>query len=190
MTAPLDITDVVVDAVDADEFSPREDRLEWGFRWVTQIIVVLLMAIIGAEIVVRSLFGGSLQVTNELGGFALVALTFLSMSTCQVNHAYHRVHFLDTRLSPRGRAALRLVFDFLSLLVTLILVWQFARFEIISWKSGDVTSSNLMTPFWIPRTVMVLGVAGLAITLLRTIRGDLRRLAAAGRSGTGRGTSQ
>ena len=75
---------------------------------------------------------------------------------------------------------MRLAFDVLSLLVTLVLVWQFARFEIISFKSGDVTPSNLMTPFWIPRTVMVLGVAALAITLVRTIRGDLKRLHAAG----------
>ena len=179
MASPLAIDDIVVDAVDADGFSPREDRLEWVFRWVTQIIVVLLMVIIGAEVIVRSVFASSLQVTNELGGFALVALTFLSMSTCQVNHAYHRVHFLDARLSARGRATLRLVFDALSLVVALILVWQFARFEIISFKSGDVTSSNLMTPFWIPRAVMVIGVAGLAITLVRTIRGDLRRLRAA-----------
>jgi TRAP-type C4-dicarboxylate transport system permease small subunit len=178
MASPLAITEVVVDAVDADEFSPREDRIEWAFRWITQIIVVLLMAIIGAEVIVRSVFSSSLQVTNELGGFALVALTFLSMSTCQVNHAYHRVHFLDARLSARGRAALRLLFDALSLLVTLVLVWQFARFEIISFKSGDVTSSNLMTPFWIPRAVMVIGVAGLAVTLARTIRADLRRFRA------------
>ena len=180
MTSPLAIEEGVIDAVDADEFSPREDRLEWAFRWASQIIVMLLMALIGIEVVIRSAFGASLQFTNELGGFALVALTFLSMSTCQSNHAYHRVHFLDTRLSARGRAALRLLFDVLSLSVTLVLVWQFARFEIISFKSGDVTSSNLMTPFWIPRVVMVIGVAGLAITLLRTIRGDLLRLREAG----------
>ena len=183
MAAPLDITDVVTDAVDADAFSPREDRVEWFFRWMTQIVVVLLMVIIGAEIVVRSVFGGSLQFTTELGGFGLVALTFLSMSTCQVNHAYHRVHFLDSRLSARGRAVLRLVFDVLSLIVTLVLVWQFARFEIISYKSGDVTSSNLMTPFWIPRAFMVIGVAALAATLVRTIAGDVRRLRAAGAAG-------
>ena len=80
--------------------------------------------------------------------------------------------------AARGRAALRLVFDVLSLIVTLVLVWQFARFEIISFKSGDVTSSNLMTPFWIPRALMVIGVAGLAVTLARTIRADLRRFRA------------
>ena len=180
MAAPLAIDEGVVDLADADEFSPREDRLERAFRWLSQIIIILLMVLIGVEVVIRSALGASLQFTNELGGFALVALTFLSMSTCQSNHAYHRVHFLDTRLGARGRASLRLLFDTLSLAVTLILVWQFARFEIISWKSGDVTSSNLMTPFWIPRALMVVGVAGLAITMLRTIRGDFRRLGSAG----------
>jgi TRAP-type transport system small permease protein len=169
-------SDGIVEIADADEFSPREAWIERLFRWMAQAIVILLMVIVAIELVARGLFGWSLQSTTELGGYALVAITFLSMSTCLVNHAYHRVHFLEARLSPRGRAWLRLLFDSLAFAVTAILLWQFARFELITWRSGDVAPTNLMTPFWMPRLVMLVGVAGLAISLLRTILGDLRRL--------------
>jgi TRAP-type C4-dicarboxylate transport system permease small subunit len=170
------VSDGIVEATDADAFSPSEAWIEYLFRWTAQAIVILLMAIVAIELVVRGLFGWSLQSTVELGGYALVAVTFLSMSTGLVNHAYHRVHFLEARMSIRGRAWLRLVFDTLAFAVTAILVWQFARFELITWRSGDVAPTNLMTPFWMPRLVMLIGVTGLAISLLRTILGDLRRL--------------
>ena len=169
-------TDGIVEIADEDAFSPREVWIERLYRWMAEAVVLLLMVIIAIELVSRGFFGWSLQATNELGGYALIAITFLSMSTCLVNHAYHRVHFLEARLSARGRAWLRLMFDSLAFGVTAILVWQFMRFELITWRSGDVAPTNLMTPFWIPRLVMVFGVTGLAISLLRTIIGDIRRL--------------
>jgi TRAP-type C4-dicarboxylate transport system permease small subunit len=172
-------TDGIVETVDADAFSPPESWLERLFRWAAEAVVVLLMALVGVELIARGLFGWSLQSTAELGGYALVAITFLSMAPCLVNHAYHRVHFVEARISPRAGAALRLFFDCLAFVVTAFLVWQFGRFELITYRSGDVAPTNLMTPFWMPRLVMVIGVAGLLLSLMRTILGDLRRLRSA-----------
>lgn len=169
----------IIDTADADAFSPPEGGVERLFRWITEAIIVLLTAMVGVELVVRGGFSWSLQATAELGGYAVVAITFLSMSTCLVNHSYHRVHFVENRLSPRGKALLRLVFDLLSLVVSLVLAWQCARFELITWHSGDVAPTNLMTPYWLPRLVMVIGFAGLSFSLLRTLRSDLRRLRSA-----------
>ena len=171
-------------SIDIDAYCPSESRVEWTFRWLSQITVILVIVVIATEIVVRSLFGWSLQVTNELGGYALATIAFLSLPSCQMQHAFHRVHFLDARLSARGRAILRLIFDVLSLLCALILTWQFFRFERITWRSGDVAATNLMTPLWIPRLMMLLGAAGLSFALIRTVAADLRRV-----HGTSRGTS-
>lgn len=166
----------IVDHADDDPFSPREAWLERLFRWATEATVILLMIMVGIELVARGGFSLSLQVTTELGGYALVAISFLSMSTCLVNHSFHRVHFLEKRLSARGKASLRLTFDSLCLAVTAIMLWQCVRFELITWRSGDVAPTNLMTPFWIPRLFLAIGFAGLAVSLLRTLAGDVRRL--------------
>lgn len=180
--APLDPAlagDVELDSADADAFSPTED---WGARlgraigeWATVGLVLMM----GVEMVVRSLFGWSIQWSNEVGGYALVAITFLTLGSGQLLHAYHRVHFLDKHLSPAAQAGLRLLFDLGATVVTGVLLAEFVRFEWITWQSGDVAATTLLTPLWLPRLVMPLGLLLLAVAMLRTLAGDLRRLRAA-----------
>ena len=166
----------LVDAVDEDAFSPRETLLEAVTRWAIQVAVLLLVVMMGVEMIARSLFGWSLQVTNELGGYALIVITFLGLASGQAGHAFHRMHLLDAHLPPAGRAALRLVFDVATAIVAIVLFAEFARFTWITWRSGDVAATVLLTKLWIPRLAMPVGALALALTLLRTIAGDVRRL--------------
>jgi TRAP-type C4-dicarboxylate transport system permease small subunit len=168
-----------LDSADADAVSPPEDALSRLGRWASEWITVGLFVMMGVEMVVRSLFGWSIQWSNEVGGYALVAITFLMLGSGLLLHAYHRVHFLDTRLSPAANAALRLVFDLGAAVVTGVLLYEFVRFEWITWNSGDVAATSLMTPLWAPRLMLPLGLLLLANALLRTLAGDLRRLRAA-----------
>lgn len=166
---------------DADAFCPPEDKLAAVFRWASQAAVIGLILMMGVEMVVRSVFGWSIQISNEVGGYALLAITFLGFASGQLLHAYHRVHFLDHRLGPVGRARMRLMFDFASLVVIAVLSGELVRFEWITWKSQDVAATQLMTPLWIPRLVMPLGSLALVWALLRTLAADWRRLVAASR---------
>ena len=43
----------------------------------------------------------SFEIADELGGYMLVVMTFVSLSVCQVNNAFHRVELIQARLSPR-----------------------------------------------------------------------------------------
>lgn len=175
----LPVVDVEGASADADAFSPHEDWSARWARWATQAIMMGLVVMMGAEMVVRSAFGWSIQFSNELGGYALVAITFLSLGSGQLLHAYHRVHFLDQRLGPVGRARLRLLFDLGATVVALVLLFEMARFEWITWNSGDVAATSLLTPLWIPRLVMPLGLLVFTGALFRTLAGDWRRLRAA-----------
>ena len=71
-----------------------------------------------------------------------------------------------------------MIFDLLCLVCVAILLWQLARLELGTWQSDDVAPTILGTPLWIPRLTMPLGMAVLLFTLLRTVIGDWRRLAA------------
>jgi TRAP-type C4-dicarboxylate transport system permease small subunit len=167
--------DPVFDGVDEDAFSPRETWLEIATRWVIQLAVLLLVVMMGVEMIVRSLFGWSLQVTNELGGYALIVITFLGLASGQAGHAFHRMHLLDDHLSRTARAFLRLVFDSATAIVAIILCAEFTRFTWITYQSGDVAATVLLTKLWIPRIAMPIGALALVLTLLRTIAGDWRR---------------
>jgi TRAP-type C4-dicarboxylate transport system permease small subunit len=186
MTAPIEpqvntqvLGDLELDAADADAFAPGEDLFARVCRFISDWIVVGLVAMMGAEMLVRSLFGWSIQFSNEVGGYALVAITFLSLASGQLMHAYHRVHFVENKLSAKGRAWLRMVFDIGALAVTLVLLGELVRFEWITFQSGDVAATSLMTPQWMPRMVMPIGALALAWALLRTVAGDWRRVRAA-----------
>ncbi|CAN5816679.1 hypothetical protein BH11PSE13_BH11PSE13_21140 [soil metagenome] len=179
----LPLVDVDGSSADDDAFSPAEDWPARLARWTTQAIVVGLVVMMGVEMLVRSAFGWSVQFSNEIGGYALVAITFLSLGSGQLLHAYHRVHFLDSRLGPVGRARMRLLFDLAATAIAAVLLFEMARFEWITWKSEDVAATSLMTPLWMPRLVMPLGVLVLTWSLLRTLAGDWRRLRAASTAG-------
>ncbi|ROZ68778.1 TRAP transporter small permease subunit [Ramlibacter sp. WS9] len=168
-----------LDAADADEFSPHEGLAARICRGFSEWIVVGLVVMMGAEMLVRSVFGWSIQFSNEIGGYALVAVTFLSLASGQLLHAYHRVHFVEARLSPTGRARLRLAFDVAAFLVTAVLLAELVRFEWITFRSGDVAATSLMTPQWMPRLVMPIGTLVLAWALVRTVLADWRRVRAA-----------
>lgn len=168
-----------LDSHDEDEFSPAEDWSSRLCRFISDWLVVGLVIMMGAEMLVRGLFGWSIQFSNEVGGYALIAITFLALASGQLNHAYHRVHFVENKLSPSGKAWLRMIFNLGALAVSLVLLAEFVRFEWITWNSGDEAATSLMTPLWIPRLTMPVGMLALTWALLRTVAGDWRRVRAA-----------
>lgn len=159
-------------------WSPRKGPVERGAEMVCQAALVLMMAMIGAEVVVRTLAGYSFEVTDELGGYLLVTVTFLSFSVCHVEHSYHRVELIQARLSERARAWSELLFDLLSFGFAATLLWQTARLALMAWSNGETAPTNLMTPLWIPYLSMPLGSGLLCVTLLRALVRDVQRLAA------------
>jgi TRAP-type C4-dicarboxylate transport system permease small subunit len=155
---------------------PGASPIEEGCELLCALALVGMMALIGAEAFTRNLLGFSLQISDEIGGYLLVAVAFLSLSVAQAHGAYHQVELVRTRMSPRGRLVAGLLFDALSLLASAILLWQLIRHELSTWRSEDVAPTLLLTPLWIPELVMPVGAAILCLTLVRTIAGKARRL--------------
>src|SRR5215467_8691870 len=131
--------------------------------------LVVMLVVIGADIVTRSLFNFSFEISDELGGYMLVVITFISLPLCQISDSFHHVELVQSRLSPFGRAVSHVIFDVLSLAFCLLLFWQLARFQISSFRFGDVAPTYLATPLWIPRIAMVVGAAALCFSMVRTL---------------------
>jgi TRAP-type transport system small permease protein len=147
--------------------------------------LVVMLGAIGADIVTRSVFNFSFEISDELGGYMLVVITFVSLPVCQVNDSFHHVEFVQARLSVRARSISRVIFDLLSLAFSGILLWQLARFEISSWRLDDHAPTYLATPLWIPRLAMLIGAAALLFSMVRTLVADVVRLRP-GRVATGK----
>jgi TRAP-type C4-dicarboxylate transport system permease small subunit len=147
-----------------------------GCDWLCRATMLVMMAVVAVEIVARNVLGLSMQLSDELGGYLLVAIGFLSLPVCQASGGFHQVTFVHDRLPPRGRAALTLVLEAMALAFVLILLWQLGRLELNSVLRGDQSDTLLEMPLWVPRLAMVVGMAALAMTVGHSLVAAWRRL--------------
>jgi len=155
----------------------REGIVERTCGLLCELALVAMVLLIFAEIVAR-VFNHSFQVADELGGYLLSALTFLSLPVALVGGAYHQVDYFSAKLSPRARAVMTLIFTLLSLLFALVVEWQLWRLVSRSYSS-DVTAPTLLgTPMWIPQGFMLLGCGALIWSLCRVLLANIGALRA------------
>ena len=162
-------------------FHPPPTLLERTCMVICEIAIGVMAFIVILEIITRNLFNFSYEMSEELGGYIIVGITFLSLPVCQVYRSYHHVQFIQSRLPPRLRAMSHLLFDILSLGFCAVLVWQLTRFTVQSWRSQDVAPTLLATPLWIPQMLMPIGAVAVTISLLRSAAMNFRRYRAARR---------
>jgi TRAP-type C4-dicarboxylate transport system permease small subunit len=161
-----------------DRFHPAPTWLEKICMWICEIAIIAMGAIVILEIVTRNLFGFSFEMSEEVGGYIIVGITFLSLPVCQVYRSYHHVQFVQSRMSGRMQALSHLLFDLLSLLFCTVLLWQLTRFVATTFRTGDIAPTLLGTPLWIPQSLMPIGMAAATISLLRSAYANWRRVRA------------
>jgi TRAP-type C4-dicarboxylate transport system permease small subunit len=153
-------------------------RIENASEAVASLALIAMILLIGSEAIVRNVFHSSLEITDEICGYLLVAVTFLSMSVSEAHGAFHRVELIQARMSFRARVWLQIGFDLAALVASALVTWQLTRLALNAWNSGDVAPTPLQTPLWLPQMVMGLGMAFLCVALLRSMQAKYRRLRA------------
>ena len=156
----------------------EESLVERACKLVCVAALIAMLIVIGVDILTRSLFNFSFEISDELGGYLLVVITFVSLPVCQIGDSFHHVELVQSRLTPFARAVSHVIFDLLSLAFSGLLSWQLIRFELSSYRFGDHAPTYLATPLWIPQAVMMLGAAALCFSMVRTLAADVARLRA------------
>jgi TRAP-type C4-dicarboxylate transport system permease small subunit len=156
----------------------EETIVERTCRLVCVAALVVMLVVIAVDIATRSLLNFSFEISDELGGYLLALICFVSLPVCQAGDSFHRVELVQSRLSPFGRAVSHVVFDLLSFAFCALLLWQLVRFEMTSYRFADRAPTYLATPLWIPQAAMVFGAAAVCFTMLRSLVADIARLRA------------
>lgn len=154
----------------------REGIVERACHVLCAFSLLAMVLIVAVEVVTRNFMGFSFQISDELGGYIIVLISFLSLSVCQVSQSYHHVEFLQARLTRRGQAVSRVAFDLVCLALCVMLTWQLGRLAWNAFVSEDVAPTPLMTPLWLPQSLMPLGMAALCVSLARTLAANVRAL--------------
>jgi TRAP-type C4-dicarboxylate transport system permease small subunit len=135
-----------------------------------------MTALMLLEVVLRGVFNSTTEHSDELVGYLLVGVSFLSLALCQSRGAFHRVEMVQMRLGPRGKAVSALIFDLLSFAYVALTDWYFLQFVMSSYRREAQAPTMLATPLWIPETVMIVGATLLLVTLGRAIVRDVQEL--------------
>jgi TRAP-type C4-dicarboxylate transport system permease small subunit len=144
--------------------------------WTSAFCMIGMVVLILAEIVARGVFNATTEHSDELVGYLLVGVSFLSLALCQSRGAFHRVEMVQMRLGPRGQAVSTLVFDILSFGYIALTNWYFLQFVMSSYRREAMASTVLATPLWIPESVMIVGATLLLIMLGKAIVEDVRKV--------------
>jgi TRAP-type C4-dicarboxylate transport system permease small subunit len=156
--------------------------IEKGSEALCAFFLLAMIVLIGSEAIARNVFAASLQVTDEIGGYLLVAVTFLSMSVAEAHGAFHRVELIQARLGFNTRLISQIVFDLMSLGASAVITWQLTRLVLNSWRAEEVAPTPLQTPLWLPQAAMAIGTALLCVALVRTILTKAKRIRRSSRS--------
>lgn len=163
----------------ADEAFPYgipESHIERACRMMSAAALIITLPLIGLDIVTRTFFNYSFEISDEVGAYLLVAITFLSLPVSQAAGSFHHVQFVQSKLSLRGQVISRLIFDGTALFFSAIALWKYIEFVLVTWQFDDRAPTILYTPLWIPRSLLVVGMMALCFSLCRALIADMRRL--------------
>jgi len=138
-------------------------------RLLCGVMTMALVALVAVEVTARLVFNVSFDVTDEISGYLLVAIVFLSVPICLGEGALLRVDFIIKSLPERLRLYFEFIFDVMSLIFTIVFTYELMMIVISSYNRGMVSLSSLRLPLWIPQSTMPIGAGFLALALLRQI---------------------
>jgi TRAP-type C4-dicarboxylate transport system permease small subunit len=144
------------------------DRLGEVLLALSALMLLLMLALMGTEIVTRALLRTSTQVSDEYSGYLFTWMTMAGFYYAQRSDRFLRVDSLRGRLSPRARAAADAVTSLLgATLIAVLLYATWATFRTsIAFDSRSIQPSQ--TLLWIPQLVMPAGLALLLVAFLHS----------------------
>jgi len=139
--------------------------------------LLLMLALMMAEIVARGAFEASLYVTEEVCSYLLAVLVFFGLPRVMLQDALIRVDVLHSRLSERYRLVVNLICFVVSIIIAAVFLYQIGRLVMSSYRRDIVTTSGLEIHIYLPQMIMIVGfLAIFCVLVLLTVR-TLRRLA-------------
>ena len=111
-------------------------------------IVVILMAMVVADIFGRKVLNKPVPMSYEVGAFMLVFIVFLGLAYSQRQRAHIRVEILTLRMPPRLRAIMDLVAFTLGIAIYGAIFYQTFKWSYHSFEIGEYVAGLVNIPKW------------------------------------------
>lgn len=158
-------------------------KLAYGAGYLAGLVLLGIIGLTMAEVVSRYVLRNPLILSDEFGGYALVAISFLGLAYCAMEGGHIRITFLVDRLKRPTARTLRLVTLALALAFVAVAAWVSWQFLADSFARNMRSNSLLMVPLKWPQLAIPAGFTLYALVLLGVLARGGRDL----RSGRGPG---
>ena len=111
-------------------------------------IVVILMAMVVADIFGRKVLNKPVPMSYEVGAFMLVFIVFMGLAYSQRQRAHIRVEILTLRMPPRIRAIMDLVAFTLGIAIYGAIFYQTFKWSYHSFEIGEYVAGLVNIPKW------------------------------------------
>lgn len=125
--------------------------------------VVAMMLLVVVDVTMRALFNRSTLIAGEVGGYLLVLIAYLGMAETFRLGRHIRVDIVSVWLPARLHAWLDAVFCFVGFSALIIVIWQAVIMVHRSQVWNVRIPGVLLTPVYLPQTLIVVGLVGLAL---------------------------
>lgn len=137
--------------------------------WIAAAGIVYMTLATAYDVFMRYVFHAPTIWATETSTYALILTVFCGAGYTHLVDKNVRIHLILDRLGPDGSRDLRLVGAWLGLIYVSIGAWQAILMVMSDYDHGARIFSLLLTPTWMPRTPIAIGLCVLAAALLAEI---------------------
>jgi tripartite ATP-independent transporter DctM subunit len=139
------------------------------FAFLAALGVVYMTVATVYDVFVRYVLHAPTTWATETSTYALMVTIFLGAAYTHLTDKNVRVRLLLDRLSPEGARDLELVTAWLGLVYVSVAGWQAVLMVLSDYEHGSRIFSLLLTPSWMPKTPIALGLCLLAAAIVAEI---------------------
>jgi TRAP-type C4-dicarboxylate transport system permease small subunit len=154
------------------------ERVSYWAGYLAALVLLAIIALTMVEVISRYVLNNPLILSDELGGYALVAVTFLGLAYCAQEKGHIRITFIVERMSPRTTAWIRVITLSLGLVFVVVAAWVTWQFLGDSFTRGMRSNSMLMVPLKWPQMVMPIGFTLFALIVAGQLAKAIQNLRA------------
>ena len=132
-----------------------------AIKWTCVILLAAMTLLVFLNVVLRYLFNSSIIVTEEIGRYMFVWMTFLGSIFAFAENAHIRVGFIIDRLPETGRKVMLLLVDLLMLLCCLLMSVGGWRQTIINMANPAAVSKVPIGLVYLACLVASVGIGGI-----------------------------
>jgi len=118
------------------------------------------------DVLARYIFNKPTDWATEISTYALIGIIFLGAAYTHLTEGNVRVHLLLDRLIAENRRRCCLITAWLGLLYVTLAAWQAVLMTLSDYTHGARIFSLLLTPTWMPKAPIAVGLIALAAAIL------------------------